>query len=101
MNDTSEKREPLKAVRLASRTIFRGEKLTLRVDTLQMGDREATDKEIIAHPGSAVMIPITERGTVLLVKQWRAGARGVTRWSSRRGRVTATRHPETDCGEGT
>ena len=78
MNDTSEKREPLKAVWLASRTIFRGEKLTLRVDTLQMGDREATDKEIIAHPGSAVMIPITHRGTVLLVKQWRPAQGGYT-----------------------
>ena len=72
MNASVEDQLPLKTERLASKTIFRGEKLTLRVDTLQMGDREPADKEIIAHPGSAVMVPITDRGTVLLVKQWRA-----------------------------
>lgn len=78
MTVPAEEREPLKTVRLASKTIFRGEKLTLRVDTLQMGDRDATEKEIIAHPGSAVMIPITIRGTVLLVKQWRPAQGGYT-----------------------
>ncbi len=65
-------RLPLKTERIDSRTVFRGEKLTLRIDTLKMGDRPPAPKEIIAHPGSSVMIPITERGTVLLVKQWRA-----------------------------
>ncbi len=63
---------PLKAERIGSETVFSGEKLTLRVDTLKMGNREPALKEIIAHPGSSVMIPITERGTILLVKQWRA-----------------------------
>ena len=63
---------PLKTERISSETVFRGEKLTLRVDTLKMGDRPPAEKEIIAHPGSAVMLPITERGTILLVKQWRA-----------------------------
>ncbi len=62
---------PLKTERLASKTIYRGEKFDLRVDTLKMGDRTPADKEIVVHPGSAAMIPITERGTVLLVKQWR------------------------------
>ncbi|MYA60641.1 MAG: NUDIX hydrolase [Chloroflexi bacterium] len=64
--------QPLKTERLASETIFQGEKITLRVDTLRMGNRTPSKKEIIVHPGSAVMIPITDRGTVLLVKQWRA-----------------------------
>ena len=76
-SDTQEK-FPLKAERIDSKVVFRGEKLTLRVDTLKMGDRPAATKEIIAHPGSAVMIPITERGTVLLVRQWRAAQGGYT-----------------------
>ena len=71
MNGPAEDKLPLKTERLDSKTIFRGEKLTLRVDTLKMGDRPPATKEIIGHPGSAVMLPITERGTVLLVKQWR------------------------------
>ncbi len=69
---------PLRPERLSSRTIFEGEKLTLRVDRLQLGDREPADKEIIQHPGSAVMLPITEVGTVLLVKQWRHAAQAYT-----------------------
>lgn len=63
---------PLKTERLESKTVFRGEKLTLRLDTLKMGDRPPATKEIIQHPGSSVMLPITDSGTVLLVKQWRA-----------------------------
>ena len=62
----------MKTERLASRTIYRGEKLTLRVDTLKMGNRAPADKEIIEHPGSSVMLPVTQSGTVLMVKQWRA-----------------------------
>ena len=71
MTDPTEENLPLKTELIDSKTIFSGEKLTLRLDTLKMGDRPPATKEIIAHPGSTVMIPITERGTVLLVKQWR------------------------------
>ena len=72
MNPRAQDTLPLKTETLDSKIVFRGEKLTLRVDILKMGDRPPANKEIIAHPGSAAMIPITERGTVLLVKQWRA-----------------------------
>ncbi len=72
MTDPSDESLPLKTERLDSKTIFRGEKFDLRVDTLKMGDRPPATKEIIQHPGSSVMLPITERGTVLLIKQWRA-----------------------------
>ena len=72
MSNHTQDNLPLRTERIDSKTIFRGEKLTLRVDTLKMGDRPPADKEIIEHPGSSVMLPITDRGTVLLVKQWRA-----------------------------
>ena len=72
MTASGDERLPLKTERLDSKTVFRGEKLALRVDTLKMGDRSPATKEIIQHPGSSVMLPITDRGTVLLVKQWRA-----------------------------
>ena len=68
LNNPAPHKLPLKTERLDSKTIFRGEKLTLRVDTLKMGDRPPATKEIIQHPGSSVMLPITDRGTVLLVK---------------------------------
>ncbi len=62
---------PLKSERLGTRTIYRGEKLTLRVDTLKMGDGPPTDKEIIEHAGSAVIVPLLSEETLLLIKQWR------------------------------
>ncbi len=93
MNDAVEKSVPLKTERVASRTIFRGDKLTLRVDTLKMGDRSPVEKEIIAHPGSSVMLPITDRGTVLLVKQWRA-AQGCYTLELPSGTREGDEHPE-------
>ncbi len=72
MSEISQSKEPLKTELVASKTIYRGVKLTLRVDTLKMGDEPPAEKEIIVHEGSTVMVPITERGTILLVKQWRA-----------------------------
>ena len=78
MSNHTQDNLPLRTERIDSKTIFRGEKLTLRVDTLKMGDRPPADKEIIEHPGSSVMLPITDHGTVLLVKQWRAAQGGYT-----------------------
>ncbi len=54
-----------------SRVIYRGTKLTLRVDTLQLPDRAPGDIEIIEHPGSAMVIPFTDNDEIVMVRQWR------------------------------
>ena len=36
-----------------------------------MADRPSVSREIVEHPGSVVIVPVTEHGTVLLVRQWR------------------------------
>jgi ADP-ribose pyrophosphatase len=41
------------------------------VDRIRIGDRPATEREIVEHRGSVVIVPVTERDTVLLVRQWR------------------------------
>ena len=56
---------------LASRRPFAGRILNLRVDTIQIADHPPVEREIIEHPGSVVIVPITDRSTVLLVRQWR------------------------------
>ena len=71
MTDAIARLQPLKSERISSETIFSGERLTLRIDTLKMGDRPVGKKEIIAHPGSAVIVPVTTRGSILVTKQWR------------------------------
>lgn len=53
------------------RTIYKGRIFTVQVETiaLQKGGERAV--EIVRHPGSVVIIPITASGELLLVRQYR------------------------------
>lgn len=62
---------------LSTRRVYDGNILSLRVDTIQIGDRESAEREIVEHPGSIVIVPVTGRGDVLLVEQWRHPAKQV------------------------
>lgn len=53
-----------------SREIFRGKVFDVSVDTIVEGDVRY-DREVVHHPGSAVIIPIFEDGTVAFVRQYR------------------------------
>jgi ADP-ribose pyrophosphatase len=54
--------------------VHRGQRISLRVDEFRLGDRPAIIKEIIEHPGSVVVLPLTDDGQVVLVQQWRQAA---------------------------
>ena len=59
---------------LDSVTQFRGRVFNVTVDTIKEG--EVTYKrEIVQHPGSAVIVPVFEDDTVALVRQYRHPAR--------------------------
>jgi ADP-ribose diphosphatase len=53
-----------------SREIFRGKVFDVSVDTIVEGDVRY-DREVVHHPGSAVIIPIFEDGKVAFVRQYR------------------------------
>jgi len=53
---------------------YEGNRISLRIDTAQFEDGPEFDKEIIEHPGSVVLIPITDEGQVLLIRQYRLAA---------------------------
>jgi ADP-ribose pyrophosphatase len=55
---------------LDSREIFRGRVFTVTVDTIREGPT-TYQREVVHHPGSAVIIPIYDDGTVGLVRQYR------------------------------
>ncbi len=59
------------------RRIYEGRIFSVTVEsvTLPRGDR--FDAEIIRHPGSVVIIPVNERGEVVLVRQYRPA---IGRW---------------------
>jgi ADP-ribose pyrophosphatase len=55
---------------LDSKEIFSGRVFTISVDTIQEGDK-TYQREVVHHPGSAVIIPVFEDGTIALVRQYR------------------------------
>ena len=65
--DTSNKEAPKV---IGSEIIFRGRVIEVSVDTISEG--EITYKrEVVHHPGSAVIVPVFDDGTVGLVRQYR------------------------------
>ncbi len=55
---------------LKSVEIFRGRVFDVTLDTIREGDK-TYEREVVHHPGSAVIIPIFEDGTIALVRQYR------------------------------
>jgi ADP-ribose pyrophosphatase len=55
---------------LDSREIFRGRVFDVTIDTIREGDTTYV-REVVHHPGSAVIIPVFADGTVALVRQYR------------------------------
>lgn len=53
------------------RQIFEGRIFTVSVESITLPRGEHLDAEIIRHPGSVVLIPVTDRGAIVLVRQYR------------------------------
>ena len=60
------------------RTIFKGRVFTLSIETIPLPKGGELQAEIIRHPGSVVIIPITARDEVILVRQYRPA---IGRWA--------------------
>ena len=59
-----------------SKNIFTGKVLTLNIDTVTLPNGVTIDLEIIRHPGAAAVVPLKDKGTVVLIKQFRHAAGG-------------------------
>jgi ADP-ribose pyrophosphatase len=55
---------------IVSKEVFRGRVFEVSVDTIAEGGI-TYDREVVHHPGSAVIIPLFDDGTVGLVRQYR------------------------------
>lgn len=55
---------------LDSKAVFRGRVFSVTVDTVREGDKTYV-RDVVHHPGSAVIIPVFADGTVGLVRQYR------------------------------
>ena len=57
--------------RLSSRRAFDGHILHLRVDDVRMPSGRKTVREVIEHPGSVIVLPVTVDDDILLIRQYR------------------------------
>ena len=57
-----------------SKTIYRGNYLTFRIDTVERTDGSRAQREVVGHPGAVAILAIDDQDRVLMVRQYRAPA---------------------------
>ena len=57
--------------RLSGRRAFDGRMLHVRVDDVRMPSGRRTVREVVEHPGSVIVLPVTVDDDVLFVRQYR------------------------------
>lgn len=60
-----------------SRQVYQDHRVKMRVDTIRLGDGPAIERGVVEQNDSVVVVPVTDDGNVLLVRQWRHPARAV------------------------
>ncbi len=60
---------------LDSETVFKGRLYDVRLDTLRAPEGHTFRREMVYHPGAVCMVPLDADGRLLLVEQYRQGAR--------------------------
>ena len=56
---------------LSSESVFDGDLLHVRRDTVRLPDGQTSAREWIEHPGAAAVVPVDDEGRVVLVRQFR------------------------------
>ena len=56
---------------LASKQIFDGKVVKLFVDDIELPNGKGAFREVVRHPGAVCVIPVTDEGEVIMVKQFR------------------------------
>ena len=59
---------------LATRTVYDGDVIKVKVDTVQLPNGHEVDREIVNHPSSVCVVPVDADQNVLLVRQFRKPA---------------------------
>jgi ADP-ribose diphosphatase len=89
------KSKPTKATILKSDTIFQGRVFALKREELLEPSGIAVTREIVAHPGSSVVLPVFPDGRILLIRQYRHAV-GETLWEL----VAGHKEPDETFAEG-
>ena len=62
---------PLEEKTLASKPVFEGHIITVRVDEVLHPSGAHVEREVVAHPGGVVVCPVLPDGRIVFVRQWR------------------------------
>ena len=57
--------------KISSKQIFDGKVVKLFVDEVELPDGQIATREIVRHPGAVCVVPLTDKGEVVMVKQFR------------------------------
>lgn len=57
--------------KLSSRQVFDGVVVKLYVDDIELPDGRKSVREVVRHPGAVCVIPVTDEGEVIMVRQFR------------------------------
>ena len=58
--------------------VFQGPIFRVEVAEVRLPNGKTARRDVVRHPGAVCVLPVTKEGEVYLVRQWRAGYRGVT-----------------------
>lgn len=61
---------------IASKPIYKGRVIDVRVDTVRLPNGKEVNRDIVAHGGAIAAVPILPDGRVVLVRQFRLPAQG-------------------------
>ncbi len=89
--------EPPKIRVLSSKSIYRGRVVHLDVDRVVEPSGMEVEREIVRHPGAAVLLPVTADGRVILIRQFRYAA-GETLLEVPAGTIDPGESPEQTAG---
>ncbi len=72
MSEKSAEQEHLEKISLVtSEEIHQGRTISVRRDSLKKPNGQVKTWDIVVHPGAVLLIPVTEKKEIILVKQWR------------------------------
>lgn len=56
---------------IETKTVFTGKVLKMRYDTVRLPNGREATREVVEHPGAVAVVPVTDEGKVVLVRQYR------------------------------
>jgi ADP-ribose pyrophosphatase len=81
----------------AINVVFRGRVFTVQVESITLPNGMPMEAEIVRHPGSVVVIPVADDGTLVLVRQYRHAV-GRQVWELPAGTLKSGEEPKSAAG---